>query len=204
MSLKVSLRCSGKSKEKRETYSLKAGSPRAGSREHLCGLRDVLCDASLKGCLRDTLCGCDTLEPFAQPLICSVSLGVSSPLLCLGFLICKRGNLIPVLPLNIWKGTIWESGVESTIWEKILTMDQPAYTCAPKAGAGTSLPEVCFPLLDHGRYVTTETLVLLFSPGPVFSAPSCSLAVLVLALVLPGPLFLFISTCCLLIIQISA
>lgn len=58
----------------------------------------------------------------------AVFLGDHLTTLCLGFLINKGYVIIPALPLDIWKGGL----VESTISEKILTMDHHAHTCTLK------------------------------------------------------------------------
>lgn len=74
-------------------------------------------------------------------------------------------------------GRMLSEKVERSPLQKTLNMDHAACTCAPREGAGTPLLEVCFPLLDHSRSMTTETLVLLLF-GSVFlctSVLTCSL-----------------------------
>lgn len=121
--------------------------------------------------------------------------------LCLGFLIYKGCVIISPLPLDLWKGAL----VESTIWEKILTLDNHAYTYAPKDGAGTALPQVPAPwssshcLTTVGAWPASLWTFSSFYLDQSFSETPCWLIIF-----LPGTFFLFISTCCLLIIQLSA
>ena len=74
-------------------------------------------------------------------------------------------------------------------------MDHATCTCAPREGAGDPLLEVCFLLLDHSRSMTTET----YSPSLIWISLSLHLRVdLQFWFCLEH--FLFIFTCCLLII----
>lgn len=87
--------------------------------------------------------------------------------LCLGFLIYKGCVIISPLPLDLWKGAL----VESTIWEKIPTLDNHAYTYTPKDGAGTALPQVPAPWSSSHCLTTAGAWplnFLFFLPGPVF------------------------------------
>ena len=98
MSLKVSLR---HSKEKREAF-LKASSPRAKSGRHLCGLRGRA--GGWDGDPWGLSPGSDTHLLFVWKNQLTT--------LCPAFLINESCIIIPVLPLDIWKGWLVESTVE--------------------------------------------------------------------------------------------